>query len=124
MIDHILVVILFLTLPVGIIIAWLHVHHGLFDKKKENNNSQISDNEGKARQMLEIAVQSGAAGSMFHAFKLFGWKPPTLSDKECVEIAKNFPARFKDIRTLFPRIEDEKDDLYDEGHKGWTHLKG
>ena len=65
----------------------------------------MTDNENKARKILDSCFQSGEPDELFHVIKKLATELPSLTDDECYSIAVNYPASVQGVRDAFPRAK-------------------
>ncbi len=65
----------------------------------------MTDNEKKAREILDIGFRAGVTSDLIWLIEKHGGTLPELTDAECGNIAKNFPAGIQVIRNTFPRVK-------------------
>lgn len=65
----------------------------------------MTDNEKKARKILEATINSGAS-YLKAALHIAKEEPfPELTDDECRRVAINYPVNLQEIRDVFPRVK-------------------
>lgn len=65
----------------------------------------MTDNEKKAREILDIGFRANIPDDLIWLIEKQGGELPELTDRECIDIAVNFPASFQGIRNTFPRVK-------------------